>query len=249
MHDDGGDDDLEAAFDEVDRFFKARDVGTPTAIEASIAGIAREANAFWGGSPPARTTRPRPVKRPVTRPLHERLGSPRRPAPVAVQVPARAPWERKGKGMACKNGHFMMAGHKFCGECGSPAGEPEKKTKRCVECGQPLPADRGAADESFQKAHAADPTDWDAPVAPGDEALEWDDTRSVAALLPGVADISADRLLFKASHAGLDKPPLSTHDIAKLEIYAGNGMSLHKVAAIDRDLALRVHRALGGASA
>jgi hypothetical protein len=163
---------------------------------------------------------------------------------MALRASSHAPWENDKKEThmgTCKHGHFVQAGHKFCGQCGTPVGTVGK---RCEACGQPLPADRGAAtrgdadrgdaDEAFQKARARE----------GAEDADLDTQVAAGALLPGVADIGPGELLFKATGSTQAREPLSTIDIAKLETYVGNGLSLHQVAAIDPTLALRVHRAV-----
>jgi hypothetical protein len=254
---DGRDGELDEAIDEALEYAEAR-----RALDESVAAIAGDADRLWGiaptiepslPAPPARKratvaervravfARPRPVRplpllrRPVL-PLHQRLTPrPRREPGLSVPSVPLAPWERRARGrmkeeapmVLCENGHLLTPTDRFCRTCGTPA------AKVCKTCGQAVPA--ATARRAVQRAadEAAD------GEAADDEVLE-----KAGAVLPGVADIPADQLLFKAIQAdrGLDK--LSTYDVAKLETYAGNGFTLHDIAQRDPQLAVRAWRAV-----
>jgi hypothetical protein len=259
--------DVDAALDEMEAYLRARRAlaagGAAGGREADRARAARDADTArilkaaavipvpWPWTPRAaairavltlpRSDRPPPPRRPL--PLHVRLGPPRRLPPRAWRGPAATPsWDQKETLMQyCKNGHMLAIGHKFCGQCGQPAAA---SVPRCRACGQPLrpgtrvppdraagdhdDTDRGEDDASFGKARGRD----------------IDDEVAGERVLPGVGDLAAPELLFKATLADQGATRLSTHDVAKLEAYTNDGLSLHQIAARDPALAVRVHRAV-----
>jgi hypothetical protein len=119
-----------------------------------------------------------------------------------------------------------MPSQKFCPECG----EKIDSKKRCHACGQVLPA--GGKNSLLGFEEAPEPE------------MEKSRLDAAAALLPGVPDVGPGELIFRASQDG--PHGLSTHDIAKLETYVGNGLGLHAIASRDAELAVKVHRALAG---
>jgi hypothetical protein len=252
---------LDEAFDALDAY-RARHA----TLDESIEAMKRDARTLWGTAPtiepslpappPRKPTvaervravfaRPRPVRpllrRPVP-PLHQRI-SPRRRQPTPHAPPPPAPWERRGSGKkeevvmtVCENGHLLMPGDKFCRQCGTSV------ARTCRTCGQLLPAARAAAARRAAEVRAEEESDGEEPFEKARGAM-LDQAYAAATVLPGVADIGGDELLLKATIADRGADRLSTLDVARLESYAGNGLSLHQIAAADPQLALKVYRAV-----
>jgi hypothetical protein len=168
-------------------------------------------------------------------PLHVRLGPPQSPRTTTPRVPVGtlAPWARK-KEMhdmdprmeVCKQGHAVTPGAKFCGKCGTAVrpGGP-----LCRACGQPLKARHQAGPRARALADQDDTLD-----------AEFAGER----LFPGVDDIAADQLLFKATLVDRGPDKLSTVDLGKLEAYCNDGLGLFAIAARDPSLAMRTYRAV-----